>query len=95
MKKIITILFAVLMVFAACSKPSTEAQEPSEPSTEQSSMPEEPEIPEEPKEPEYEGPKHLAYLREDSLRSSHRNFVPAHHFPPQKQETHTQTTTLK
>ncbi len=59
MKKLLTLMLAVLMMLTACSKPMEETQEPENPGTEGSS------VPEEQVEPEYEGPEHLAYLRED------------------------------
>ncbi|MBR3952706.1 MAG: substrate-binding domain-containing protein [Oscillospiraceae bacterium] len=67
MKRIITILLAVLMVLAACSDPAKEPQEPQKPGTEESSANEEPEPakPEEPEEPPAEAPAHLDYLRKD------------------------------
>ncbi|MBQ7874104.1 MAG: substrate-binding domain-containing protein [Oscillospiraceae bacterium] len=64
MKKLFAFILAVLILLTACSNEQTEETPISEPSTETSSALEEQE-PELPEEPVYEGPEHLAYIREE------------------------------
>ena len=62
MKKILAFLMAVMLLFSACSEAEKDEQIENLPSEETGSLVD---APPEPEESVYEGPEHLAYLRED------------------------------